>query len=125
MTSGRLGIRDLSWLRIAVDHGDGGRYVAVKAWTTAPVTDVGSFFRRRTLVRAERVEPLEHEAAVVAEELVQADHSQEKDRVVIVTLNPLALASWTLHWTILRDLDACEAADQCNRWPTALQIVII
>ena len=52
-------------------------------------------------MRAERVEPLEHQTAVVAQELVHSKHTQEKDRVVIIALNPLAFASRALHRTIL------------------------
>ena len=45
---------------------------------------------------------------------MQPEHSQEKHGVVVVALNPLALASRALHWTILRDLFACEAGDPRN-----------
>lgn len=69
----------------------------VKSWATTPVSHLFLLLGRRALVRAERVEALENQPAVVAEQFVQTKHSYKKDRIVIVALDPLALAPWTLH----------------------------
>jgi hypothetical protein len=46
---------------------------------------------------AERIEAFENESTVVAKQLVQAEYSYKEDRIIIITLDPLALAPWTLH----------------------------
>jgi hypothetical protein len=46
---------------------------------------------------AERIEAFENESTVVAKQLVQSKHSYKEDRIVIIALNPLALAPWALH----------------------------
>ena len=53
---------------------------------------------------AKRIEPLEYKPAVIAEELMHADHTQQYDRIIIIPLNSLALASRTPHRTILADV---------------------
>ena len=69
----------------------------VVAWSTALITLRRCFFRRRSLVRQQRIEALEHEAAVVAEQLMQPKHPDKENRIIIIPLNSLALASWTQH----------------------------
>jgi hypothetical protein len=53
------------------------------------------------LMFVQRIEALEHEAAVVAQQLMQAKHANEEDGIIIIPLNPLALAPWALHTGIL------------------------
>jgi hypothetical protein len=48
-------------------------------------------------VCAERIERFENQPAVVAKELVQPKHPQKEDRIIIIALDPLTLAPWTLH----------------------------
>jgi hypothetical protein len=48
-------------------------------------------------VRSLGIESLENQAAVVAEQFVHPNHSQEKDGIIVIALNPFTLASWTLH----------------------------
>jgi hypothetical protein len=48
-------------------------------------------------VRSLRIESFENETAVVAEQFMHPNHSQEKDGIIVVALNPFTLASWTLH----------------------------
>ena len=55
------------------------------------------FFGRRTLLRAQRVERLEDESAVIAEKLLHPDHPEKKDGIIIIPLNPLTLAPRALH----------------------------
>jgi hypothetical protein len=71
--------------------------MGVKAWATTPVPHPFRLFRGRALVGAERIEPFEDEPAVVAKELVQPKHPQKEDRIIIIALDPLTLAPWTLH----------------------------
>ena len=52
---------------------------------------------RLALVGVEWIEALENETAVVAKQLVQAEHPQEENRIVVIPLNPLALAPRALH----------------------------
>ena len=44
-----------------------------------------------------RVEAFEREAAVITEELMHPHRAQKNDGVIIIPLNPLALAPWALH----------------------------
>jgi len=46
---------------------------------------------------AEGVEALENESTVVTKQFVQPEDSYKEDRIVIIALDPLALAPWTLH----------------------------
>ena len=48
-------------------------------------------------MRTERIEAFENEPAVVAEQFVQPKHSYKEDRIVVIALDPLTLAPWTLH----------------------------
>lgn len=50
---------------------------------------------------AQRVERFENETTVITEELLHADHSQKKDGIIIIPLNPLTLAPRALHRSIL------------------------
>ena len=46
---------------------------------------------------AEGIERFENQPAVVAKELVQPKHPQKEDRIIVIALDPLTLAPWTLH----------------------------
>ena len=48
-------------------------------------------------MRAKRIETLENQPAVVAQQFVQPKHSNKEDRIVIIALDPIALAPGTLH----------------------------
>lgn len=50
---------------------------------------------------AQWIEALKDQTTVVTEQFVHAEHPQEKDRVVVISLNPLALAPRASHRTIL------------------------
>ena len=82
---------------MSVDHGYRGREVGVKAWATTPVSHLFRLFRGRALVGAEGIERFENQPAVVAKELVQPKHPQKEDGIIIIALDPLTLAPWTLH----------------------------
>jgi hypothetical protein len=69
----------------------------VKSWATTPVSHLFLLLGRRALVRAERVEALENQPAVVAQQFVQPKHSDKEDGIVIIALDSLALAPWTPH----------------------------
>src|SRR5690242_14021097 len=69
----------------------------VIAWRSAAITRGLICLRGRAPVRSLRIEGFENQAAVVTEQFVHADYSQEEDGVVVVALNPFAFASWTLH----------------------------
>ena len=53
--------------------------------------------RRLSLELAQRIEALKFETTIVAEQLVQTSHLQNKRGVFIATLNTCAFASWTPH----------------------------
>jgi len=71
--------------------------VRVVPRSAAAIALLFRLFRRRTLVSLERIETFEDETAVVAEQLMQSKHPDKENRIVIIPLNPLALAPWTLH----------------------------
>jgi hypothetical protein len=84
-------------LHVAVDERDRAGQVCVETWATAAIAAVLLLLGRFPLMRPQRVEPLEYQAAVVAKQLVQSQHADEKHRVIIVTLYPLTLAPRALH----------------------------
>jgi hypothetical protein len=49
----------------------------------------------------QRIEAFEDETAVVTEQLVQSEHSDKENRIIVISLNPLTLAPWTLHRSII------------------------
>jgi len=121
MTSGRLRIRDFSGLCCSIDQRYGGGQVGIKARATATIPDLFGFVGRLSLMCSQGVEPLEYEPAVIAEELMQAEHTDEKHRIVVVALDPLALASRALHpvhssrlrdWSLRYNVIAMEKADK-------------
>lgn len=67
------------------------------AWRAPSIACVFMFISGGAAVCALGVEGLEHEAAVVAEQLVHADYSQKEDSIIVIPLDPFAFASWTLH----------------------------
>ena len=71
------------------------------------LASIGGFSRER----AERVEPLEFEAAVVTKQFVQTCELQNHRGIMIATLNARALASGTPHKKVfaLRALDLITA----------------
>jgi hypothetical protein len=48
-------------------------------------------------VRAEGVEALKNQPAVVAQQFVQPKHSDKEDGIVIIALDSITLAPWTPH----------------------------
>ena len=97
MTSPWLGIRDLPGLSVSVDQRYGSRQVGVKTRATTAVLHLFWLLGRRSLMCAEGVEALENESTVVTKQFVQPEDSYKEDRIVIIALDPLALAPWTLH----------------------------
>src|SRR5215217_1386388 len=69
----------------------------VKAWSTTAIGRLFGALRGRSLVRSKRIKTFEDQTTVIAEQLMQAKHSNEKDCVVVIALNPLAMAPRTLH----------------------------
>ena len=75
--------------------------MSVKTRSAATVVALSLLLRGRTLVRSEWVEGLENEPAAIAQQLLHPKHTQEKHRIIVILLNPLALAPRTLHRPIL------------------------
>lgn len=76
--------------------------MCVESWTAAAIADpltvcCGRGTRRLSLHLALRIEALEDEAAVIAEQFLHPDRSKKDDGIVIIPLNTLALAPWALH----------------------------
>ena len=69
----------------------------IKPWCATTIARGCVLFRRPAPVRSLGIESLEDEAAVIAEQFMHPDHSQEKYGIVVIALNPFTLASWTLH----------------------------
>ena len=51
----------------------------------------------RSLKFSLRVEAFKSEAAVITKQLMHPDRPQKYDGIIIIPLNPLALAPWALH----------------------------
>lgn len=76
--------------------------MCVKSWSAATIADPLAVFgarsaRRLPLHLALRIEALEDEAAVIAEQFMHPDRSKKDDGIIIIPLNTLALAPWALH----------------------------
>jgi hypothetical protein len=102
VASGGLRISDFPDLHFVIDQGDGRWQVGIKARTSPAISSL--FFRAGwggALTVTERVEALENESAVIAEEFMKADHPEQNDGVVVITLNAFAFTSGTLHPVIL------------------------
>jgi hypothetical protein len=69
----------------------------VETWRATTIPRGFVLVSRPAPVRSLRIESLENQAAVVAEQFVHPNHSQEKDGIIVIALNPFTLASWTLH----------------------------
>jgi hypothetical protein len=69
----------------------------VISWLTTLVALLFRLFRRRTVMCLQRIEAFEDETAVVTEQLMQSKHSDKENRIIVIPLNPLTLAPWTLH----------------------------
>ena len=83
--------------------------MSIKARATAAIATPFCFIGRLSLVCSQRVETLEHEPALVAQELVEAEHANKNHRIIVIALNPLALASRALHRPILAALQIAPA----------------
>jgi hypothetical protein len=55
------------------------------------------FVRRFPLVCTQGIKAFEDESAVIAQEFMQSEHADEKHRIIIVALDPLALTPRALH----------------------------
>lgn len=71
--------------------------MCVKARRPPTITGGLLFLGGRALLHSHRIERLENQAAVVAQQFMHANHSQKEDSIVIISLNTLTLASRTLH----------------------------
>ena len=72
--------------------------MCMDSWAAPAIEDrLGLLPGCGTLKLALRIEALEDEAAVVAEQLPHADRAKKDDGIVKVLLYPLALTPWTLH----------------------------
>src|SRR5262245_20793411 len=79
------------------------------AWKTARVHRNLFSFSRLSFKLAQRIEPLEFEATVVAKQLMQAGHLKNEGRILVTALNVRALAAATRHrsfesrvlWTLI------------------------
>lgn len=76
--------------------------MGAEAWAAAPVWNPSLLcnvlsLSGRALEFPLRVEAFESEAAVITEEFMHPDCAQKKDGVIIIPLNPLALAPGALH----------------------------
>ena len=69
----------------------------METWRATTIPRGFVLVSRLAPVRSLRIECFENEAAVVAEQFVHPNHSQEKDGIIVIALNPFTLASWTLH----------------------------
>jgi len=69
----------------------------IKSWPTTPIARLFYVLGGLALVRVERIEALEHETTVVAEQFMQSKHAEKEHRIIVIALNPLTLASRTLH----------------------------
>ena len=69
----------------------------METWRATTIPRGFVLVNRLAPVRSLRIESFENESAVIAEQFVHPNHSQEKDGIVIIPLNPFTLASWTLH----------------------------
>jgi hypothetical protein len=97
MTSRWLGIRDLSGLAVSIDQGYSGRKVSIITRAATAVSHLFRLLGRGSLMCAERVEAFENESTVVAKQLVEPKHTYKEDRIIIIALDPLALAPRALH----------------------------
>lgn len=77
--------------------------MSVKAWRATAISHLPLFlfFGRRALLRAQWVERFKDEPTVIAEEFLHPDHPEKKDGIIVIPLNPLTLAPWALHQSIL------------------------
>ncbi len=85
----------------------------IKAWAAAAIARSFGFVGRLSLVCSQRVEPLEYEPAVIAQELVQAEHADKNHRIIVIALNSLALASRALHRPILAGFEEAKWYTYC------------
>jgi len=84
-------------LDVPVEHGNRGREVGVITRAATAVLHLFRLLGRRSFLCAERIEAFENEPTVIAKQLVEPKDTYKEDRVVIIALDPLALAPGTLH----------------------------
>lgn len=75
--------------------------MGIKARATPVIASLFGRVGRLPLVRPQRIEPLEYESAVITQELMQSEHADEKHRIIVIALDPLAFAPRALHGPIL------------------------
>lgn len=73
----------------------------VKTRSAATVVALSLLLRGRALMRSDGVEGLENESTAIAKQLLHPKHTQEKHRIIVILLNPLALAPRAPHGPIL------------------------
>ena len=78
----------------------------IKSWPTTPIARLFHVLGGLALVRMKGIEALEHETAVVAKQFMQPKQAEKENRIVVIALNPLTVASRTLHPAIVAGLDA-------------------
>jgi hypothetical protein len=71
--------------------------MGIKSRPSAAIVVQLVILRRRALMRTERVEALEYESTIIAEEFMHSDHTQQYDRIVKIPLNPLTPAPRATH----------------------------
>ena len=71
--------------------------MCVETCTTTTIANLFGFFRRLTLVLCQRIEALEHEATVIAQQFMQPKHSYKEDCIIVIALYSFTLAPWTPH----------------------------
>ena len=69
----------------------------VITWPTSSIALLLRLLGRRTIMCLQWIEAFEDETAVVTQQLMQSQHSDKENRIIVIPLNPLALAPWTLH----------------------------
>ena len=96
-----LGIGDFTGVGFTVDERDRGGQMGIKAWPTATILVRLILFRGCALMCTQRVEALEDQSTIIAEEFMHPDHTQQYDRVIKIPLNPLTPTPRAAHTTIL------------------------
>src|SRR5262249_11811036 len=90
-------LRGFPALHLAVDERYSSWEVYIIAWRTPAIPCRPAGVCGCPPVSSLRVEGLEHQATVVTEQFMHADHPQEEDGIIVIALDPFTFASWTLH----------------------------
>jgi len=67
------------------------------ARAAAAVAHVGGSFGWSPEKFSERIETLEDQAAIIAENFMQTGKTNQYDGIVVIALKPVTITSWTLH----------------------------